>query len=32
MLFQINLMLIMFEDYSISIGPFIDTLQLLHEF
>jgi hypothetical protein len=24
-LFRINLMLIMFEDYSISIGPFIDT-------
>jgi hypothetical protein len=22
----------MFEDYFISIGPFIDTPQLLHEF
>ncbi len=30
-LFQINFMLIRLEDYSISIGPFIDTLQLLHE-
>jgi hypothetical protein len=24
-LFQINLIFIMFEDYSFSIGPFIDT-------
>jgi hypothetical protein len=30
-LFQINLMFIRFEDCSISIGPFIDTPQLLHE-
>jgi hypothetical protein len=28
---QINLMFIRLEDCSISIGPFIDTLQLLHE-
>jgi hypothetical protein len=28
-LFQINLTLIMFEDYSISIGPFIDTLSIV---
>jgi hypothetical protein len=26
-LFQINLMFIRFEDYSIFIGPFIDTLS-----
>jgi len=30
-LFQINFMFIRLEDYSISIGPFIDTPQLLHE-
>jgi len=30
-LFHINLMLVRFEDYSIFIGPFIDTPQLLHE-
>jgi hypothetical protein len=30
-LFQINLTLIMFEHYSISIRPFIDTPQLLQE-
>jgi hypothetical protein len=28
---RINLMLIRFEDYFISIGPFINTLQWLHE-
>jgi len=27
MLFQINFMLAMFEDYSISIGPLIDNLS-----
>jgi hypothetical protein len=31
MLSQINLMFIRLEDYSIFIGPFIDTLQRLHE-
>jgi len=29
---QINLMFIRFEDCSITIGPFIDTPQLFHEF
>jgi hypothetical protein len=29
---QINLMLLQLEDYSISIGPFINPLLLLHEF
>jgi hypothetical protein len=28
---QINLMLIRLEDYSIFMGPFIDTLQRFHE-
>jgi hypothetical protein len=29
---QINIMFIRFEDCSISIGPFIDTFQLFHEY
>jgi hypothetical protein len=31
MLFRINLMFIKLEDCFISIGPFIDTFQRLHE-